>query len=207
MEYFEFKIHLPKLRRRWLVGLAVLLIGAVVFAMLQALAPEPPQPSHELRLTRRKTNSGYGTAAYSFLERSQDVNQHGNAVDIRFEACGALHIGSTGRTDRFAELGPGELEVVTSVPQQGWNATWMNGRDYIVPRPGDVYILGIKDRDREARFYVKFVVRKVSDEAVDLTWAYLNEESASTVRALGPRSSKRGRSGLCGLCNLTHRGS
>ena len=147
-----------------------------------------------VKLTKRKDNGPYGTAAYSLRYASQSIEAHRNHVDLVYNGCGLLHINPhAGMQSRIADLGKRKLDEVSKAPKKGWH------QDCIEPRPGHVYVQQVNDGQQQ--FVVKFRITKLSVNAMELEWTYLND-------ARNPKKSTRPRSrvgaGTMGQCGGRH---
>jgi hypothetical protein len=163
------------------LGLAAVLLAVAGARPAATVAGETVT---KVTLKKRADNGPYGSSAYSFRYASQELDTHGNDVELVYSGCGSLHISPTGGSkNRIVRVDAEKLADVKEIPEKGWQTSC------IAPEEGAVYLLQIEDEN--TKYAVKFVLTDVSEKAIKLEWAPL-------------RDPLRGRAGTMGQCPSAH---
>jgi hypothetical protein len=168
--------------------LALLVIAAVFIG-----ADDASKKERRVTLEMRKDSGPYKKSAYSFRKATGDDAVHRNYVDLLLNRCGSVHVNMvSGQKNRVCDLGESKLkDAPSSAPT---DAKWLDER--FKPEAGHAYLQEIKHNDQTMT--VKFVVEKVTDEKVELTWV--------TIKPLeGPEDARRGAAGTKGQCGGPHK--
>lgn len=180
MEYFEFKIHLPKLRRRWLVGLAALLIGAAVFAMLRA--DWFRSAAHGIVLLSRTKHNDYERATFSFEHGLRD-DPDGvtlNDWDLQFGNGGDFFTVTMVNDDcsRIIDLGELAWSAIDLAKLPELPAHPEPAREPPVPAEiGHVYMVHTKDRDTDLQALFR-VESLVPGDRCTITWRLISPQGS-----------------------------
>ena len=153
----------------------LLLFAAIGLATAPfSLAGEKPV---KVTMVKRTEGGEYGQSAYSFRFASQDAEIHRNHVDLFFESCGLVHLGTTGTKNRIARVEGKKLSDVDSLPTDGWLES------SFAPNKGELYALEIFGD--EFRFRVKLRIVDVKGGKITFEWLPLRVSSSSSAGVAG----------------------
>ncbi len=157
------------------------IVGALSGAVLAGAGLDyvvPAEKAERVTLVQREDNAAYGKCAYSFRHASQDLDEHGNEVDLVFDVCGSIHVSDGGATNRVVRVEGKKLDDVTAIPADGWMT------NCFAPEKSAIYVMQIEDADE--KFAVKFRVTDAKRDKVVLEWLPLRIKPQT---ALGTRGA------------------